>query len=394
MLTESSCSQDAFKHLERQISDLATEHFKDGPRALPEKTKRLMLAGLPSFLSEVESSSHLRMAFVEHTISRIITQRIFEPFLFVLSGRLRPADALFMEMSHDLKRKSTRREALWRQRTLHAAYTASSAKQSINNIARYIVDDIVDAIKDLVDRTIWEYVSAAVRRIVKTAAETWRYARLESPLIVASMDSNQIAKARAGGSVEPLNPGKEVLLSLFPIIKREAAYGGSENEMKPIDEGYIYSHGRVLCSGDTVPLIYQAKSQTGHTITNAASPLTEVRISKEPNPRKTSRPQSPLVPVPLPAMRFPQDHQWSDSPPSGHPDGENTRLINEASRFTGQDHEPIMHPVEQEGASRSSATSSRHSSTTTTASGESARSAGRTASIQDLGALERPSSTI
>lgn len=394
MLTESSCSQDAFKHLERQISDLATEHFKDDPRALPEKIKRSMLAGLPPFLSEAESSSHLRMAFVEHTISRIVTQRIFEPFLFVLSGRLRPADALFMEMSHDLKRKSTRREALWRQRTLHAAYTASSAKHSINNIARYIVDDIVDAIKSLVDRTKWEHVSAAVRRIVKTAAETWRYARLESPLIVASMDSNLIAKARACGSVEPPNPGQEVLLSLFPIIRREAAYGGHENEIKPIDEGYIYSHGRVLCAGDTVPHPDQAQTQPDHTTTNAASPPTEIRTSKEPNPRKISRPQSPLVPVPLPAMHFPQDHQLHDSPPARHPDGENTRLIHEASRFTGQDHQPIRRPVDQEGASRSSATSSRHSSMTTTASDGSARSASRTASIQDLGALELPRSTI
>jgi len=393
-LTEIPCSQDAFKHLERQITDLATEHFKDDPRALPEKTKRSMLAGLPSFLSEVESSSHLRMAFVEHTISRIVTQRIFEPFLFVLSGRLRPADALFTEMSQDLKRKSTRREALWRQRTLHAAYTASSAKQTINNIARYIIDDIVDAIKDLVDRTKWEHVSAAVRRIVKTAAETWRYARLESPLIIASMDSTQIAQAWAGEGVEPLKSGKEVLLSLFPIIKREAAYGVHEDEFKPIDEGYVYSRGRVLCADDTVPRTYQANTQPGHTINNATSPRTEIFTSKEPDARKASRPQSPLVPEPLPAMSFPQDHQWSGSAPAERPDREDTHLLNEARRLTGQDHEPIMHPVEQEGVSRSSATSSRHSSMTTTASDESAHSASKPASIQELGALERPGSTI
>lgn len=392
-LTEIPCSQDAFKHLERQITHLATEHFKDDPRALPEKTERSMLAGLPSFLAELESSAHLRMAFVEHTISRIVTQQIFEPFLFVLSGRLRPADALFIEMSQDLKRKSTRREALWRQRTLHAAYTASSAKQSINNIARYIIDDIVDAIKDLVDRTKWEHVSAAVRRIVKTAAETWRYARLESPLIIASMNSNQIAQAWAGEGFEPLQSGKEALLSLFPLIKREAAYGIHEDEFKPLDDGYVYSRGRVLCANNTVPRTYQASTQRGHTISHATSPRTETFTSKEPDPRKASRPQSPLVPVPLPAVNFPQDHQWSHSPPAEGLEREDTRLVNEASRIIGQDHEPIMHPVEQEGASRSSAMSSRHSSMTTTASDESAHSARKTASIQDLGSSERLNST-
>lgn len=352
-----------------------------------------MLAGLPSFLSEVESSSHLRMAFVEHTISRIVTQRIFEPFLFVLSGRLRPADALFVEMSKDLKRKSTRRETVWRQRTLHAAYTASSAKQSINDIARYIIDDIVDAIKHLVDRTKWEHVSAAVRRIVKTAAETWRYARLESPLVIASMDSNQIAKALAGESVERPYPGTEGLLPLFPIIKREAAYGVYEDEYKPIDEGYIYSHGRVLGAEDTIPREHQGNTRPSHTKNKATSPQTQIHTSKEPDSQKASRSQSPLVPVPLPAMNFAPVHQSTGSPSAQRPDRENPRLIHESSRFTSQDHEPMMHPVEQEGASRSSVTSSRHSSLTTTASDESARSAGNMASIQDLGSLERLNST-
>jgi len=386
-LTKIPCSQDAFKHLERQITDLAMEHFEDSPGALPEKTKRSMLGDLPPSFSKMESSSHLRIAFVEHTISQIVTRRIFEPFLFVLSGRLQPADALFFEMSQDLKRKSTRREALWRQRTLHAAYTASSAKQSINDIARYIVDEIVDAIKELVDRTKWEHVSAAVRRIVKTAAETWRYARLESPLIIASMDSNQIVKASdegAGGNIEPLGPGKKVLLSLFPIIKREAANGGYENEFKPIDQGYVYSRGRVLYADDAVLRPYQADTRPGQVTTDATSSSTEAYTNKDPNLRKASRPQSPLVPVKLPALTFPQDHHsLSDK----RPDTEDTRLINEASRFNGLDHGPTMHPIEQEGASRSLATLSRHSSMTTTASEESARSASKMGSIQDLGSI-------
>lgn len=207
------------------------------------------------------------------------------------------------------------------------------------------------------------------------------------------MDSKQIAEALAGESVEPPNPGTEGLLSLFPIIKREAAYGVYEDEYKPIDEGYVYSRGRVLSAEDTIPREHQGNTRPSHTTNNATSHRTQIRLSKEPHSQKASRSQSPLVPVPLPAMNFAPVHQSTGSPSAQRLDREDPRLIHDSSRFTGQDHEPIMHPVEQEGDNRSSVTSSRHSSLSTTASDESARSAGNTASIQDLGLLERLNST-
>lgn len=80
-------------------------------------------------------------------------------------------------MSRQLRQKSTRRESSWRQHTLHAAYTAQSAKQAVNKVASDIVKEICTEIKYLISYDEEEQVQTAVRRVVKIAAETWRYAR-------------------------------------------------------------------------------------------------------------------------------------------------------------------------------------------------------------------------
>ena len=194
---------------------------------------------------------------MEHHISAIITRRIFQPFLFVLGSRVASVDHLFMDWAETMKRKSTKREALWRQRTLHAAYTASSAKQSINKIATHIVDEIVEAIKHFAHHTRWQHMTVAVRRVVKTAAETWRYARLELGLITALMSGEDIAKSPDPGPGVFSNKDEDaraqvakILLTRFPLIKRDPVPEDLKTESDTEDKGYIYSRGRVLCSDD------------------------------------------------------------------------------------------------------------------------------------------------
>lgn len=163
-------------------------------------------------------------------------------------------------MSDQLRKKSTRREALWRQRTLHAAYTISSAKQSINKIAAYIVDEVVDAIKYFTNHHRWEQVTVAVRRIIKTAAETWRYARLEVAMITASATADDRPDfQRASNPIETIANGRntpdqqrQLLLSLFPIIEREAIHEDIREEKLPGGQGYIYFPGRMLYSDDPI----------------------------------------------------------------------------------------------------------------------------------------------
>lgn len=259
-LTSSGISDDAFHHLYKQISDLTVEHFSDDIENPPENVMKTIPPAIPPFCSNTESSLKLRAAYVEHLISRTISGRIFQPFLFTISLRHGSPDLLFQNMSDHLRKKSTRREALWRQRTLHAAYTISSAKQSINKIAAFIVDEVVEAIKYFSNPTRWEQVTVAVRRIVKTAAETWRYARLEVAMITASMTADDRPDyQRLSNPIGPVadiagapDQQRSLLLSLFPIIEREAIHEDIRADSKQNDRGYIYFPGRMLYSDDPI----------------------------------------------------------------------------------------------------------------------------------------------
>ncbi len=263
-LTYEEISDDAFHHLYKQISDLTADHFRDAIDDPPGEVLKSIPPTIPPFFSNTESSIKLRAAYVEYLISTIISRRIFQPFLFTISLRHGNPDLLFQSMSDHLRKKSTRREALWRQRTLHAAYTISSAKQSINKIAAYIVDEVVDAIKYFTNQIRWEQVTVAVRRIIKTAAETWRYARLEVAMITASATADDRPDfQRASNRIEPIpdisasgtNQQRQLLLSLFPIIEREAIHEDIREEAQPQDRGYIYFPGRMLYSDDPIIII-------------------------------------------------------------------------------------------------------------------------------------------
>lgn len=144
---------------------------------------------MPHFVDNTPACRELRAAYIQHVISKTLTYRMFQPFLFTLGRRFDKADTFFQMLSSDIRRKSVRREAFWRQQTLKAAYTTSNAKQSINVAAAVIVDEIVDHIRHFTDPSRLDLVLTGVRKIVKLAAETWRLARVERELITATMPS-------------------------------------------------------------------------------------------------------------------------------------------------------------------------------------------------------------
>jgi len=161
-----------------EIINLGREYCKGSlTEVLPSYASSKKPADLPDFTSDSAASIGIRAAYVQHIISYTLTIQVFQPFLFTLSRRHEPANRLFEDMSRQLRQKSTRRESSWRQHTLHAAYTAPSAKQAVNKAAADIVKEICSDIKYLLSYDEEEQVHAAVRRIVKIAAETWRYAR-------------------------------------------------------------------------------------------------------------------------------------------------------------------------------------------------------------------------
>ena len=222
----------------------------------------LVPPGLPSFVANTDASRRVRQAYVQHVVSSVLTYRIFHPFLFTLGRRYDGADLLFQDMSRKLRHKSIRRECVWRQHTLHAAYSVSSAKQSINKVATVIIDEIVNQIKHFADPTHIERITTAVRRIVKIAAETWRYARLERELITARLPTAEDSKEPINEWFESDDHGepkrndlpskgglpRRVLLRLLPIICREPTHEELRDDTTIDDQGCMYSNGIALFS--------------------------------------------------------------------------------------------------------------------------------------------------
>lgn len=266
--------------------DLSVEQFQDAIDTIPRDVAIHIPDQVLSFLSRPDGSARLRAAYIEHTISSVITRRIFKPFLFTLHLRQQSADQLFQSWSDHMRSKSTRKEALWRQRTLHAAYTVSSAKQSINKVAGAIVDEILDAIRCFAHPARLEQVTAAVRRIVKTAAETWRYARLEIPMITASMFEEErpfLMQSKMDHPRAQQAPGRagQILLPLFPIIEREAIHEDMREDGKMNDHGYTYFPGRMLYVDDPDVINHANATEPSHaSMARPASPDAKLDMEK------------------------------------------------------------------------------------------------------------------
>lgn len=255
-------SHDAFNSLQSQISHLAVRYFRDGPKQAPNDVIERIPKKLSSILSNTDPSKQLRVAYIEHMVSSAITHQIFEPFLFTLAIRRKSMDNLVTEWSESLWEKSKTGQTFFRQQILHAAYTSPSAKQSINKAAMVIVDNILDAITPFADQANWESIRVGIRRIVKLAAETWRYAALEKAAITASLfdqDRSTVPRLEqpVGGipSAEPVQPQlREILLPLFPTIERQPMPEELRGELKEENNGCLYTPGRMLYADDDLVL--------------------------------------------------------------------------------------------------------------------------------------------
>jgi len=178
----------AFGQLRTEITRLTTDSCS-GFLAddLPTYIKDQIPEDLPDFSASSRSSIRLRASYIHHLICRTLNLRIFQPFLFTLDRHQGATDPLFEEWSNRLQKLSPKREAIWRQHTLQAAYTARTAKQAINQIAGQLVAEMSGEIKYFVPSLQAEAVRSALKGIVKLAIETWRHARLEKGMVIASM---------------------------------------------------------------------------------------------------------------------------------------------------------------------------------------------------------------
>lgn len=257
-------SLDCFGQLSRLIVDLSKEHFAYLPIDPPKDVLAKIPAEIPPFLDNTPASRELRSAYVQHVISKKLTYRIFQPFLFTLGRRYDKADTFFQMLSLDIRRKSVRREAVWRRLTLKAAYTTSDAKQSINVVAAVIVDEIIEQIRHLADPKQLDALLTGVRKIVKLAAETWRHARVERELILALLPApaaedvsneewEEYPSEREPSPSRRGDHGRHVILRTFPRIFREGAHEDFADD-KDRSNPCVYSPGVVLYSDSPVVL--------------------------------------------------------------------------------------------------------------------------------------------
>lgn len=302
-----SFSIDAFSQLRRQIVQLSEEHFQNLPIAPPNDVLARVPTGLPSFLANTDASRTIRQAFVQHVVSSVLTYRIFHPFLFTLGRRYDGADILFQDMSRKLRYKSIRKECVWRQHTLHAAYSVSSAKQSINKVATVIIDEIVNQIKHFADPKYLEKIITAVRRIVKIAAETWRYARLERELVTARLpaaedheeplcewsDSYEQNPPRPAGLGSSHGEPRRVLLRLLPLICREPTHEELRDDPKVDDRGCVYSHGVALFSNSPA-VVARVNELHQRGFDQPFAPQTTGTVQQ---PHSSTQPSSVLPPI-------------------------------------------------------------------------------------------------
>lgn len=230
----------------------------------------LILGEIPEFMDTTPAASEIRACYVQSTISRILLVRIFQPFLFTLGRRYGGVGTFLQSLSNNIRRKSERREAAWRQTTLRAAYTVSKAREAINVVAIVVVDEIVDEIKHFAHQSQWPAITFGVQRIVKSAAEVWRLARIERELIKAFMpdigtfdtpecdwpepDFNAIIDQEVVAERDN-SKARKALMCLLPQIVREPIHESFLDEAERFADGdCVYLHGKVLYADSSIIL--------------------------------------------------------------------------------------------------------------------------------------------
>lgn len=232
-----------------------------------------MPPGLPSMLGNSDASRLIRMAYVQHIISKYLCHRIFQPFLFSLGKRYDKADTFFQSMSNQLREKSTRKEAVWRHYTLLAGYTASNAKKNAGVAASSVIEEIAGYVKPFADQKNMDIITSGISRIVKFAVETWRYARMEREIITASMSMDDTEKGSwecysyerhspyfdnvlLTSQLKAAATGRAMILPLLPVFSREGTLPTLHRPLAVLDSGLVFSKGTALYT-DCLPVLHR-----------------------------------------------------------------------------------------------------------------------------------------
>jgi len=225
-------------------------------------------------LVNTDASRLIRMAYVQHIISKYLCYRIFQPFLFYLGKRYDKADSYFQAMSKQLREKSTRKEAIWRYYTLLAGYTGSNAKRTASLAATNVIEEIAGHVKPFADQNRMDVITSGISRIVKFAVETWRHARVEREIFTASMSLDGVNENLWLGhlyehekpyadnpalvaQLRSLRCRHEIILPLLPIFSREGTLPSLHHPGASLDSGVVFSKGVALYM-DCLPVLQRS----------------------------------------------------------------------------------------------------------------------------------------
>ena len=180
---------------------------------------------MPDFTQQTEAARQLRAFYIQHKVFKVLTMRVFQPFLFTLDCRCGGADVLLQSLSIGIRSKSERRESVWRQITLRTAYGGSQAKKAINLVGHKTVEEIFGEVKWFTDEDEWPSLISSIQFVVKTAAQLWRCAKLEREHVTVSMSGedgqHEINRrsSQAGAQIERI-----VVLGVTPHVARDAVH--------------------------------------------------------------------------------------------------------------------------------------------------------------------------
>ncbi|RPA78748.1 hypothetical protein BJ508DRAFT_328922 [Ascobolus immersus RN42] len=217
------------------------------------------------------SSQYLRQSFVQHTISRLLCQKIFNPFVFTLTKSSNRISTYLQTLSEDLRKKSTRREAVWRMYTMSAVFQTSSSKKAASIIATTVQEEIIDLLSPFLEARRLDSFKSSLGKIVKLAVETWRYARMEKEVFSARME--QLAGdgpdswlehpySSLGGLHPTVSSSSQyyqsgqgtIFLPLLPLISREGTVPSAANPDAALDDGHVFTPGFCLYT-TSAPLV-------------------------------------------------------------------------------------------------------------------------------------------
>ena len=182
-------------------------------------------------------------------------------------------------------------------------------------MAAIIVEEIVNQIKHFCDPKRMPQVQAAVKLVVKQAAEVWRYARIERELISVSMPAAEDDDEPNDGWADVDQPGqnptrvyrnRRTLLRLRPNIEREAVHEDfpEEPDMSQDREACLYLHGVALYI-DSPSVLYRQRELAGivnrsgsraKLSTGNSGPSSPGNSRTEDRPVPTSRQAVPRAP--------------------------------------------------------------------------------------------------